>query len=81
MIFYDLFYILLGHSIVVYMPIVALLCAWLQIDMVLICCEAHYLVVCVSHLLGNARAIADSLTQLIIVVVEHHVIVILLRSI
>ena len=62
-IFDNLFYIFLHHSIVTNMPIAALLCVWLQIDVMLIRYEAHYFTIRVSHLAGNAQTTTDSFTQ------------------
>lgn len=81
LIFDNLFYIFLRHSIVTNMPITTLLCTRLQIDMMSIYCEVHYPSLCVIHLMSNSRATVDSFTQLAIVVIEHHVISVLPRSI
>ena len=48
--------------------------------MVYICYEAHNPAKCIDHLAGNVRTNDDSLTKLVIIIVEHHVIGVLLCS-
>jgi hypothetical protein len=63
------------------MSITALLCTRLQINVVSVYCEAHYLTICIGHFASNAQTTVNSFTQLVIVVIKYYVVGLLPRSI
>ena len=81
LIFDNLYYIFMCHSIVTNVSITTLLWARLQVDVMSICREGYYLSIPVDHLVGDARTTNDSFIELVIIIIKHHLVGILPRNI